>query len=332
MKSRPLRVVIGLLLALAIAGLVGYVALSPLPEPLAAILFTPTPTATSTATPTPTSTPTPTATPTPTPEPLSVEMRMEPMELSQGGTVAIQIQSNREVTLTGTLGELPLDFAEVEGSYWALAGFPCWAAVGPSEIVVGASSPLGEEVLVTGVVTVTYGQFPTEVIDIPTEREYLLDPEIIREERERLEAIYAQRSPGKLWDDVFGYPVDNLIITSAYGAIRQYDTGPGRHAGVDLDGETGDAAYAAASGKIALSEALQVRGNSVIIDHGLGVYSVYCHLTDLAVQAGDAVTRGQPIGQLGSTGLSTGTHLHWEVRVGGVAVDPLEWTRRKILP
>ncbi len=332
MRNRPLRIAIVLLLAMAIVGLAGYVALSPLPEPLAAVLFTPTPTATSTATPTPTSTPTPTATPTPTPEPLSVELRVEPMELAQGGTLAIEVQSNREVTLTGTLGELTLDFVELEGSYWALAGFASWAAVGPGQIVVGARSTLGEQVLVTDVVTVTYGQFPSEVIDIPTEREYLLDPEIVREERERLEAIYAQRSSSKLWDDVFGYPVDKLTITSAYGAIRQYDTGPGRHAGVDLDGETGEPAYAAASGRVALSEALQVRGNTVIIDHGLGIYSIYCHLSDLVIQEGEAVSKGQVIGHLGSTGLSTGTHLHWELRVGGVAVDPFEWTRRRILP
>jgi hypothetical protein len=90
--NRPLRIAIVLLLVMAIVGLAGYVALSPLPEPIAAVLFTPTPTATSTATPTPTSTPTPTATPTPTPEPLSVELRLEPAELVQGGTLAIAVQ------------------------------------------------------------------------------------------------------------------------------------------------------------------------------------------------------------------------------------------------
>ncbi len=332
MRNRPLRIAIVLLLAMAIVGLAGYVALSPLPEPLAAVLFTPTPTATSTATPTPTSTPTPTATPTPTPEPLTVQLRLEPVDLAQGGTLAIEVHANREVTLTGTLGELPLDFVELEGSYWALAGLASWAEVGPGQVSVDARSALGEQVLVTDVVTVTYGQFPSEIIDIPTEREYLLDAEIVRQEWERLEAIYARRSSSKLWDDVFGYPVDALTITSMYGAIRQYDTGFGRHAGVDLDGETGDPAYAAASGMVALSEALQVRGNTVIIDHGLGVYSMYCHLSSLAVQEGEAVSKGQVIGHLGSTGLSTGTHLHWELRVGGVAVDPFEWTRRRILP
>jgi murein DD-endopeptidase MepM/ murein hydrolase activator NlpD len=81
-----------------------------------------------------------------------------------------------------------------------------------------------------------------------------------------------------------------------------------------------------------LSELLQVRGNAVVVDHGMGVYSTYCHLSELAVEEGDRVAKAQVIGYLGSTGLSTGTHLHWELRVGGVAVNPFEWTRRRMLP
>ncbi len=123
-----------------------------------------------------------------------------------------------------------------------------------------------------------------------------------------------------------------ITVTSSYGAIRQYDTGPGRHAGVDFDGQTIDPAFASAEGSVVLSEPLQVRGNSVIVDHGLGVYSTYCHLSELTVAPGDMVSKGQVIGYLGSTGLSTGTHLHWELRVGSVAVDPFRWTRRGMLP
>ena len=70
----------------------------------------------------------------------------------------------------------------------------------------------------------------------------------------------------------------------------------------------------------------------MILDHGLGVYTTYCHLSELDVEEGNAVSKGDVIGALGSTGLSTGTHLHWEVRVGGIAVNPFEWTRRRILP
>ena len=115
-----------------------------------------------------------------------------------------------------------------------------------------------------------------------------------------------------------------LTVTSAYGAIRQYDTGPGRHTGVDLDGEGGELVLASAGGRVVLGEPLQVRGGTVILDHGLGVYSTYCHLSELEVSVGDVVSRGQAIGYLGSTGLSTGPHVCFRVKQDGTYVDPMK--------
>ena len=74
-----------------------------------------------------------------------------------------------------------------------------------------------------------------------------------------------------------------------------------------------------------LAEPLQVRGNAVLIDHGGGVFSGYWHLTDITVSAGQAVQAGDLLGHVGTTGLSTGNHLHWELRVNGFAVDPMQW-------
>ena len=71
---------------------------------------------------------------------------------------------------------------------------------------------------------------------------------------------------------------------------------------------------------------LELRGNTVILDHGLGVMTAYFHLSEILVGEGDAVTTGQPLGLGGSTGLSNGPHLHWDVRVNGVAVDGMQWT------
>jgi len=256
----------------------------------------------------------------------------EPREAEQGDTVVVAVHSNREVDLSGSLGEESLSFVPLDSGYYALVGLSSWDTVGPRQVSVEARSQLGEVAQVTGTVTVTYGQFAAELIDIPNEREYLLDPEIVVAERERLAAIYAQFEPEVLWLEAFGYPVQAITVTSPYGGVRQYETGYSRHAGVDLDGETGDPAFADADGRVVLAELLQVRGNTVILDHGMGVYSTYCHLSALAVQANDIVVKGQVVGYLGSTGLSTGTHLHWELRVGDVAVNPFAWTRRKMLP
>jgi murein DD-endopeptidase MepM/ murein hydrolase activator NlpD len=332
MRNRSLLIVIILLSVLAAIGMTLSVIILPLPEPLAAILFTPTPTPTNTPTPTPTATPTPTLTPTPTPVPLSMTLILDPPEVGQGGTVVIELQANRAVTLTGSLADRTVNFVELNGSYWALSGFPSWSAVGPQTLVVEGRSALDEVVQVTDTLTITYTQFPTEIVDIPSDREFLLDPAIIWAERQRLAAIYAEFSPDKLWGGVLGYPLQDMAVTSVYGAIRQYDTGPGSHAGVDLDGELGDPVFAVADGLIALAESLQVRGNAVVLNHGLGVYSNYFHMSELAVQEGESVSKGQIIGRMGSSGLSTGAHLHWELRIDSIAVDPFEWTRRRILP
>jgi hypothetical protein len=330
MRHKSLLVIIIFLSGLALVGLALCLVNSPLPEPLAEILFTPTPTPTNTPTPTPTATPT--ATPTPTPVPLTMTLLLDPVEVGQGGTMVVELRSNRAATVTGSIADRGLSFVELGGSYFALVGFPSWSVPGQQNLAVEGRSDLGEIVRVTRPLTVTYTDFPRETIDIPSEREFLLDPAIIWAERERLADIYAGISLKEFWDDVFAPPLQLITITSLYGAIRQYDTGPGYHAGVDLDGETGTSVVAAADGRVVLAEPLQVRGAAVIVDHGLGVYSNYFHLSEVAVQAGRSVSKGQILGYLGSTGLATGAHLHWEIRVGGIAVDPFEWTRRRMLP
>ena len=79
-----------------------------------------------------------------------------------------------------------------------------------------------------------------------------------------------------------------------------------------------------------MAEALQVRGNAVVVDHGRGVMSGFWHLSQIHVVEGQRVEPGTPLGLVGNTGLSTGAHLHWEVRVMGIPVDPLQWVREEI--
>ena len=122
------------------------------------------------------------------------------------------------------------------------------------------------------------------------------------------------------------------VLNSPFGARRSYNGGPARshHSGVDLDGDGGEPIRPSADGIVVLAEQLQVRGNTIIIDHGWGVYSLYAHLSKIQVQPGERVARGDTIGLLGSTGLATGPHLHWEIRVNGTPVDPIAWCERQV--
>lgn len=155
-----------------------------------------------------------------------------------------------------------------------------------------------------------------------------IDQASIDSERERMFALWAERSPVPLWTTPFDLPIhDYLEISAPYGARRSYNGGPYRtyHEGVDFSAYGGTAVTAPAAGRVILAEKLFVRGNAVIIDHGLGVYSGFYHMSELLVAPGDSVTAGQRVGSVGTTGFSTGNHLHWDLLVNVTWVDAQAW-------
>ena len=101
------------------------------------------------------------------------------------------------------------------------------------------------------------------------------------------------------------------------------------HSGLDFCGEVGDEIHAAAAGKVVFTGSLNVRGNVTLIDHGWGVYSAYMHQSEIMVKVGEQVQAGQLIGLIGSTGRVTGPHLHWEIIVGDVQVNPMDWLNQE---
>jgi murein DD-endopeptidase MepM/ murein hydrolase activator NlpD len=133
-----------------------------------------------------------------------------------------------------------------------------------------------------------------------------------------------------LWAGIFSIPVDPIFAdcwSSRFGSRRSYNNSDYiyYHSGLDFCGQVGDPIYAAAAGVVVFTGLLTVRGNATMIDHGWGVYTAYMHQSEILVQAGDWVEQGQLIGRVGNTGRVEGPHLHFEVLVGGVPVDPLVW-------
>jgi murein DD-endopeptidase MepM/ murein hydrolase activator NlpD len=118
-------------------------------------------------------------------------------------------------------------------------------------------------------------------------------------------------------------PLDAAYLTSDYG-MRTHPVLGGRrnHKGVDLAQPSGTPVYATADGIVSKAERFSSYGNYIQIEHGGQIQTRYAHLSGYAVAAGDQVTKGQLIGYVGSTGRSTGPHLHYEVRIAGEAVDP----------
>ena len=130
-------------------------------------------------------------------------------------------------------------------------------------------------------------------------------------------------------DIVLRHPLRNTgggKINSPFGMRTHPSYGTQEfHQGVDFEAETGDDVYASASGKVTYSGRQKGYGKVVIIDHGRDISSVYAHLSETAVKKGEQVESGQRIGKVGVSGNATGSHLHFELRVSGEAVDPLDY-------
>ena len=151
-------------------------------------------------------------------------------------------------------------------------------------------------------------------------------------EEEALAAAYAEGTPQLRWRRPFLLPIEGET-SSSFGASRQY--GPGGnisyHQGADLAAPEGTPVRATNAGTVRVADFFPIKGGLVVLDHGGGVFSLYFHQSKIRVEAGDEVGRGEVVGEVGSTGLSTGPHLHWEMRVGEVATNPLEWVG-KVVP
>lgn len=170
-----------------------------------------------------------------------------------------------------------------------------------------------------------------QALTLPPDRLELLQQDRVKQETARLVEICQNQSVTSLSPEIWKRPLASDRITTIFGIRRSYNGGPYRsyHEGLDYGAPAGMPVYAPAAGKVALAEALFVRGNSVVINHGLGVCSGYWHLSRSVVKPGQQVNAGTLLGYVGSTGLSTGPHLHFEVRVHGVPTNPMPWYSKR---
>ncbi len=180
--------------------------------------------------------------------------------------------------------------------------------------------------------TVTPTAFPVDAIDLPPSLNNLLAPDVVAQELAQLRETYGPASTPPLWHGLLIQPIQGEITTQ-FGQARSYNGGPvtGHHSGVDIAAPLATPVPVAAPGQVAFAGPLAERGNFVAVGHGLGMYTGYAHLSAIKVNLGDAVNTGDIIGLVGTTGLSTGPHLHWECAVSGIHVDALRWTR-EVLP
>jgi len=255
---------------------------------------------------------------------------IEPLPMVQGGTEVLQIQTQEGVSVSGILVDMPLHFFPANGEQVALQGVYALLEPGVYPLLIEATLTDGSKQAFEQMVLVTSGDYLSE--DIPLNDPSTLDPAVTEPELRQIAAITKPSTPARYWNGIFTIPaVYPDCFTSRYGTRRIYKVInsdieiPGFHTGLDFCGGEGLQIFAPAPGKVVFAAPLTVRGNATIIDHGWGVYSGFWHQSEILVNVGDTVEQGQVVGLVGGTGRVTGPHLHWEVWVNGIQVNPLDW-------
>ncbi|MBM3180312.1 MAG: LysM peptidoglycan-binding domain-containing protein [Chloroflexi bacterium] len=268
--------------------------------------------------------------PTGLPEPIT-KVEVDPLFMIQGGTTAVKVYAPPGIAMGGSLADRTLNFFPQDYGYVALQGIHAMISPGLYLLTLAGELPGGERFAFSQDVLVQNANFtydPSLQVDPVT-----VDPAVTGPESELWVSLGVPVTPEKMWDDLFASPVPPEFTKcwpSLFGNRRSYNgsTYDYFHSGLDFCGQTGTELYASAPGKVVYTGELTVRGGVVVIDHGWGVYTAYDHLSKTLVQPGDMVQPGQVIGLGGATGRTTGPHLHWEVWVGGVQVNPQDWLTR----
>ena len=294
-----------------------------------------TPSLTPTPPPTPTATPaaTPTATPEPTPPPLLLDLRPDTAGIGETFAVWVHAPEAGSVTVSFLDNSYPLG-REPEGGWFGVIGVPLWAALGEWELRVVLRDDFGAVIEERSeFVEVLPVERPVDYLTLTEEQGSILTAEASARERAIRAEQFLTFDRGRRWTGPFRVPVEG-IGTTEFGQGRSINGGPvtGQHSGADIANAEGTPVYAAAPGRVAWTGEMPIRGNSVLIDHGDGVITGYHHLSEILVELDQEVTAQTVIAAMGSTGLSTGPHVHWELTIYGVNVDPMTWTLRDFTP
>lgn len=267
---------------------------------------------------------------------LAVEV--EPPEIAEGHSAVVKVVPPVGATVvSGTFGTNGLSFtcclpltqgaAKVDQP-WTVVGTEPYGAVGPVALRVTVQGTDGRSQTVER--TIQVRRYPFDELRM-VYHGARIPPATRAAEHAIIDGVFAGRSGPPKWSGRFVAPLHrSLIINAPFGQRRAYNDEPPyeTHWGVDYDAAQGTAVYAPAAGTVVLARPLELRGNTLIVDHGAGVFTLYAHLSAFKAVVGQVVQAGDLIALVGSTGNALGPHLHWEVHVAGPAVEPQEWLDR----
>lgn len=254
-------------------------------------------------------------------------IELTPQVLLEGKTGRVRIATSAPATVTIDFFNRSIPVITTDNlSHLAFAAIPLGATTGIYQMTITVTALTGEISSLAFNVQVNSGGYGTQYVTLPANKVELLAPAVEQNEMSILSRVTAPFTMERYFDGPMGLPAAASMF-SAYGANRSFNSQglTHYHTGADFAGAPGTPVLAAAPGRVVLADTLHIRGVAAVIDHGWGVYTVYAHMNERYVTIGEFVQTGQVIGTIGSTGRATGAHLHWEVWVNGVAVDPMQW-------
>lgn len=264
------------------------------------------------------------------PTPL-ISLQVMPLAFVEGETGVVRLSTSQPTQISGTFLERELRIISDDGlQHIAIVGVPLLTPAGIYPVSLSLASS-GTSIPYAFNVRVLSGDYATSNLNLSQEQMALLAPAVEEFEMGLLTRLTTPFNIQRFYEAPFSLPAA-AAMNAPFGTRRSYNGGEVSriHNGADFASAPGAPVYAAAAGRVVLADLLNIRGNTIVLDHGWGIYSLYAHLSSSSVQLGDNVSAGQVIGAAGSTGRVTGPHLHWEVWVNGVSVNPLQWTRQTI--
>jgi len=250
----------------------------------------------------------------------SAQVVVTPVEVIPGGIARVVVSGACEGA-EGSVGGQALRFFRTgdEGHMVALSGIDVDAPEGAREVEVRCNGWQERASF-----RVRAHEFPRQELTVPDRYVRPSPAEGARaaEEARRLSRLWATTSPERLWHGKFQRPAEGPL-GAQFGLQRILNGEPrSPHSGIDISASHGTPVVAANRGRVALRDGLFFSGNTIVLDHGLGLYTAYLHLSEFRAFEGEVVAKGQTIGLVGATGRATGPHLHFGARLGGARVEP----------
>lgn len=266
----------------------------------------------------------------------TLTMPLQDYKVQQGRCLHVQFQANKsmiEAKVLALSGSYNC-FQKSKNAYFFEAFIPleCDQAAQEYPFTVEIKDHVGNVMVLEDKFQVVAVPFKKKILHVPNNRlkselEFTSLQE--RDLEDALDKIDKESVKEKLWSGAFDVPILMLGVTTEFGVIRtSQERGRTVHKALDLTADPKSVIWASNAGVVVLKERYNHSGNTIVIDHGHGIVSMYFHLNDFSdVQVGQKVKKGNPLGHMGMTGFANGQHLHWEIRVNNVAVDPMQWTQ-----